>query len=307
MTTLAAVLPATIPSPTVGVLHLGPLPLRMYALCILLGIVLAVWLTGRRLVPRGYQKEQALDVAAWGVLFGIVGGRIYHVITTPGPYWGPDGNPVDALKIWEGGLGIWGAIALGALGVWIGCRRNGISFLAFTDAAAPGVALAQAVGRFGNWFNNELYGGPTDLPWGLTIHEWDNGTGRAVVDAAGDPVVLGTFHPTFLYESLFLVVLAAALLLLDQRRRLHPGAVLGLYVAGYPVGRIVIEKMRTDEAELIWGQRLNVWTSILVFLLGVWIVWFTARRAARDGGADAPLEEGSADTSEAEPKSQDVG
>ena len=200
----------------------------------------------------------------------------------PGPYWGPDGNPVDALKIWEGGLGIWGAIALGALGVWIGCRRNGISFLAFTDAAAPGVALAQAVGRFGNWFNNELYGGPTDLPWGLTIHEWDNGTGRAVVDAAGDPVVLGTFHPTFLYEALFLVVLATLLLVLDQPPR---GCTSGRSSASTSratrSGRIVIEKMRTDEAELIWGQRLNVWTSILVFLLGVWIVWFTGRRAAR--------------------------
>ncbi|WP_377642848.1 prolipoprotein diacylglyceryl transferase [Oryzobacter terrae] len=311
MTTLAsALLPATIPSPTVGVLHLGPLPLRMYAMCILLGIVLAVWLTGRRLVPRGFEKEQALDVAAWAVLFGIVGGRLYHVVTTPEPYWGENGRPLDALKIWEGGLGIWGAIALGALGAWIGCRRNSIPFLAFADAAAPGVALAQAVGRWGNWFNNELYGGPTDLPWGLTVHEWDNGTGRAVVDGAGDPVVLGTFHPTFLYESLFLVVLAVGLLVLDRRRRLHPGAVFGLYVAGYPVGRIVIEKMRTDEAELVWGQRLNVWTSILVFLLGVWIVWFTRRRAGREGTDDPTAPDDGAPAgarSQQGPESQDVG
>ena len=147
-----------IPSPTVGVLHLGPLPVRMYALCILIGIVVAVWLTGRRLVPRGGEPGQVLDVAAWAVLFGIVGGRLYHVITTPGPYWGAGGHPLDAVKIWQGGLGIWGAIALGALGAWIGCRRAGISFLAFADAAAPGVAFAQAIGRFGNWFNNELYG-----------------------------------------------------------------------------------------------------------------------------------------------------
>lgn len=296
MSALTTLVPATIPSPTVGVFQLGPFPLRMYAVCILLGIVLAVWLTGKRLVPRGYESAQALDVAAYAVLFGIVGGRLYHVITTPDPYWGPEGNPVDALKVWEGGLGIWGAIALGALGAWIGCRRHGISFLAFTDAAVPGVALAQAVGRLGNWFNNELYGAPTDLPWGLTIHEWDNGAGRAVVDAAGDPVVKGVFHPTFLYELLFLLVLAGALLLLDRRRRLHPGALLGLYVTGYPVGRIVVEKMRTDEAELILGQRLNVWTSVVVFLLGVWVVWFTHRRAVRAGWPDGTAaEEGDRD------------
>ena len=279
---MTALLPATLPSPTVGVLELGPLPLRMYALCILVGIVVAIWLTGRRLVPRGGEPGQALDVAAYAVLFGIVGGRLYHVITTPGPYWGEGGNPVDALKVWEGGLGIWGAISLGALGAWIGCRRQGISFLAFADAAAPGVAFAQAIGRWGNWFNNELYGGPTDLPWGLRIHEWDQSAGRAVVDAAGDPVVLGTFHPTFLYESLFLVVLAVGLLVVDARRDLAPGQLFGLYVAGYPIGRVVIELMRTDEAELILGQRLNVWTSIVVFLLGVWIYWYTGRRARRD-------------------------
>ncbi|HET6967345.1 MAG TPA: prolipoprotein diacylglyceryl transferase [Ornithinibacter sp.] len=292
---MTALLPATLPSPTVGVLNLGPLPLRMYALCILVGIVVAIWLTGKRLVPRGGEPGQALDVAAYAVLFGIVGGRLYHVITTPDPYWGPDGNPVDALKGWEGGLGIWGAISLGALGAWIGCRRQGISFLAFADAAAPGVAFAQAIGRWGNWFNNELYGGPTDLPWGLQIHEWDQSAGRAVVDTAGNPVVLGTFHPTFLYESLFLVVLAVGLLVIDKRRDLAPGQLFGLYVAGYPVGRVVVELMRTDEAELILGQRLNVWTSIVVFLLGVWIYWYTGRRARREP------------TPATEPQSHDVG
>ena len=304
-------LPATIPSPTVGVLHLGPLPLRMYALCILAGIVLAIWLTGRRVAPRGYEAGQAMDVAAWAVIFGIVGGRLYHVITTPEPYWGEDGHPLDAVKIWEGGLGIWGAIALGALGAWIGCRRNGIPFLAFADAAAPGVAFAQAIGRWGNWFNNELYGGPTDLPWGLTIHQWDQSAGRAVEDASGNAVVLGTFHPTFLYESVFLVVLGVLLLQLDRRRRLHPGAVFGLYVAGYPVGRIVVEKMRTDEAELILGQRLNVWTSILVFLLGLWIIWFTRRRAqgevADDDETSPKQESDPAPRTETDSESQNLG
>ena len=213
---------------------------------------------------------------------GIIGGRLFHVITTPDPYWGKDGNPVDALKIWEGGLGIWGAISLGALGAWIGCRRAGISFLAFADAAVPGVAFAQAIGRFGNWFNNELYGGPTTAPWGLRIYEWDSGAGRAQLDSVGNPVVKGIFQPTFLYEAVFLVVLGTLLLLVDKRRSLAPGQLMGLYVAGYPVGRIVIEKLRTDPAEMILGQRLNVWTSIVVFLLGLWIFWFTGRRAGRE-------------------------
>ncbi len=304
-----------LPSPTVGALQLGPLTLRAYALCILAGIVLAVWLTGRRLASRGIESGVVLDVSAWAVIFGIVGGRIYHVVTTPGPYFGEGGNLFDAVKIWNGGLGIWGAIALGALGAWIGCKRSGIPFLQFADAAAPGVAFAQALGRWGNWFNNELHGAPTTLPWGLEVHEWDQSAGRAVTDAAGDPVVAGVFHPTFLYEFLFLVVLGTALLLVDRRRRLAPGQLLGLYVAGYPVGRIVIEKMRTDEAELILGQRLNVWTSILVFLLGAWIVWFTGRRAAgREDTAEEPAPtpddttgEGSADPVETPSKSQDVG
>jgi prolipoprotein diacylglyceryl transferase len=310
-----------IPSPTVGVLHLGPLPVRMYALCILVGIVLAVWLTGRRLVPRGGEPGQALDVAAWGVLFGIVGGRLYHVITTPGPYWGDGGHPLDAVKIWNGGLGIWGAISLGALGVYIGCRRSGISFLTFVDAAVPGVAFAQAIGRFGNWFNNELYGSPTTLPWGLEIHKWDQAAGRAVVDSAGKPVLLGVFQPTFLYESVFLVLLGTLLLVVDKRRTLAPGQLMGLYVAGYPVGRIVIEKMRTDEAELILGQRLNVWTSIVVFLLGIWIIWYTGRRAARTPADGTTADAGGTPTDAGEPpgatdeptspdetpRSQDVG
>ena len=267
-----------IPSPTVGVLHLGPFPLRGYALCILAGIVLAVWLTDRRLQAQGVEAGKALDVSAWAVVFGIIGGRVYHVITTPAPYWGEGGHPVDALKIWEGGLGIWGAVALGALGAWIGCRRHGVSFGQFTDAVVPGLAFAQGIGRVGNWFNNELYGGPTDLPWGLTIHEWDQAAGRAVLDASGQPIVLGTFHPTFLYELVFDVALGFFLLWAGRRFRLGRGQLTGLYIAGYPIGRILIEKMRTDSAELILGQRLNVWTSIVVFLLGVWIFRHNATR-----------------------------
>ena len=273
--------PASIPSPTTGVLHLGPLPIRGYALCILLGIIVAVWITDRRLRDRGGEPGQALDVAAYAVVAGIIGGRIYHVITTPDPYWGADGNPVDALKIWEGGLGIWGAVALGALGAWVGCRRAGVPYLDFADAAAPAIALAQGIGHWGNWFNNELYGGPTDLPWGLVIHEWDNAAGRAVTDANGEAIVQGVYHPTFLYEALFVMALAVVLLLIERRRSLARGQLFGLYIAGYPIGRIIIERMRTDEAELIFGQRLNVWTSIIVFLIGVAIVVHTGRRARK--------------------------
>jgi prolipoprotein diacylglyceryl transferase len=305
---------AYLPSPTVGVLHLGPLPIRMYAVCILAGIVLAVWLTGRRLVDRGYPHGSVLDIAGWAVIFGIVGGRLYHVVTTPEPYWGAGGDPVKALYVWEGGLGIWGAIALGALGAWIGCRRAGISFLDFADAAVPGVAFAQAIGRWGNWFNNELHGGPTTLPWGLRVYEWDQGAGRAVTDSAGNPVVAGVFHPTFLYESLFLVALGVLLLVVDRRRRLAPGQLLGLYVAGYPIGRVIVEKMRTDEAELILGQRLNVWTSIAVFLLGLWVYWYTGRRSRRAASPPGPGEEPPtdaevvADDARTDPaRSQDVG
>lgn len=274
--------PAALPSPTVGVLELGPLTIHAYALCILAGIAAAIWIGDRRLRDRGGEAGVVLDVAMWAVPFGIVGGRIYHVITTPQPYFGEGGHPIDALKIWEGGLGIWGAVALGAVGAWIGCRQLRVSFLTFADAVVPGILVAQAIGRWGNWFNNEIYGPATDLPWGLEIHRWDGATGRAAVDAAGDPIVLGTFHPTFLYESLFLLVLAVALLVLDRRLRLAPGQVMALYIAGYPVGRFFIELLRTDAANTILGLRVNIWTSLAVFVLGV-VLYIVLGRRARSG------------------------
>ena len=268
---LEAALPAEIPSPSVGVWHLGPLPIRGYALCILAGIVVAVWLTQKRLEARGHRKGIAIDISAWAVPFGIVGGRLYHLITTPQPYFGQNGDPWKAFAIYEGGLGIWGAVALGAVGAWIGCRKNGVAFRDFVDAAAPGLAIAQAMGRFGNWFNNEIYGAPTDLPWKLRIYEWDTSVGRAVVDAQGNPVVKGYFQPTFLYEAIWCLLLAAFLVWLGRRRPLKAGQVFAAYVMGYPVGRIVIENMRSDSANLILGQRVNTWVSILVFLLGVYL------------------------------------
>lgn len=226
--------------------------------------------------------------------FGIVGGRLYHLITTPQPYFGEGGHPIDALKIWHGGLGIWGAIALGALGAWIGCRRFDVPFRAYCDAAAPGVIFAQALGRWGNWFNNELYGRSTNKPWGLVIHEWDEAQGRAVKGPDGKAVVVGTFQPTFLYESVFLIVLGLLLLHLDKIRDFAPGQVFALYVAGYPLGRVVIEFMRSDQANHILGLRVNVWTCLLVFLLGVGLYVSAARvarRAAADSSGDSDAQE----------------
>ncbi|NYF99586.1 prolipoprotein diacylglyceryl transferase [Janibacter cremeus] len=270
--------PSALPSPTTAAIEIGPLTIHAYALCILVGIAVAVWMGDRRLRDRGAQEGVVLDVAMWAVPFGIIGGRLYHVITTPQPYFGENGSPVDALKIWQGGLGIWGAVALGAVGAWIGLRKTDVRFLDFTDAVAPGVLVAQGIGRWGNWFNNEIYGEPTDLPWGLEIHRFDAASGHAVVDAAGTPIVLGTFQPTFLYESLFLFALAIVLLVVDRRVVLARGQVLALYVAGYPAGRLFIEMMRTDAANTILGLRVNIWVSVIVFTFGVVIFWIFGRR-----------------------------
>ena len=182
---------ASIPSPGNGVWHIGDFPIRGYALCIILGVIVAVWVGDRRWVQRGGSPGMVGDVAVWAVPFGLVGGRLYHVLTDPELYFGEGKSAITALYIWRGGLGIWGAIALGALGAYIGCRRNGCRFGAFADALAPGIVLAQAVGRWGNWFNQELYGKPTDLPWGLEIDPAHR----------GDYQQYTTFHPTFLYES----------------------------------------------------------------------------------------------------------
>lgn len=267
---MPASISASIPSPSQGVWYLGPLPVRAYALCILVGILLAVVIAERRVVARGGPAGATFDVSAWAVPFGIVGARIYHVITSPQAYFGAGGHPLDALKIWQGGLGIWGAVALGAVGAWIGCRRAGVPFTLFADAAAPGVAVAQAAGRVGNWFNNELYGRRTDLPWGLQIHEWDASRGQAVRDAAGNPVLLpGTYHPTFLYESLWLLVVATAVVLLDRRFRLDHGRSFALYVLLYTVGRFWVETLRIDPANLIFGHRVNEWVSLGVGLLAL--------------------------------------
>jgi prolipoprotein diacylglyceryl transferase len=256
---LAGLLPAAIPSPPVAVWHLGPFPLRAYAFSILTGIAVALWMTRRRWVERGGDADTVLEIVFWAVPFGIVGGRIYHVISSPQQYFGAGGDPVSALFIWEGGLGIWGAIALGAVGAWIGCKREGVRFSSFADAVAPGLLVAQALGRLGNWFNQELFGGPTTMPWGLRIDP----TGPTFPD--GYPVDT-LFHPTFLYEILWNLAAAALLIYLDRRFRLGHGRVFWLYVVLYTTGRLWIELLRIDPATMVLGLRINVWTSIVVGL-----------------------------------------
>lgn len=260
---------AYLPSPSTGVLYLGALPLRAYAFCIILGVFVAIWLGNRRWVARGGEKGVIADVAIWAVPFGIVGGRLYHVITSPDAYFGEGGEPIRALYVWEGGLGIWGAIALGGVGAWIGCRRYGISFPAYADTVAPGIALAQAIGRWGNWFNQELYGRPTTLPWGLEIDR---------ANRPDDMLDVATYHPTFLYESLWDVGVAVLVIWAGRRFALGHGRTFALYVAAYTVGRFWIEYLRIDEAQMFLGLRLNNWTSVVVFLGAVTYLVISARR-----------------------------
>jgi prolipoprotein diacylglyceryl transferase len=261
---------AYIPSPARGVWQLGPFPLRAYALCIILGIVVAIWWGERRWRARGGQPGAILDVAMFAVPFGLVGGRLYHVATDWQKYFGADGNPVDALKIYQGGLGIWGAVLLGGIGAWIGCRVYRIPLPALGDAVAPPILLAQAIGRLGNYFNQELYGRETDLPWGLEIYRRVGDDGRLdMMNGASTGVVDKIVHPTFLYELLWNVLVVVLLVYVDKRFRIGHGRLFALYVAGYCFGRFFIELMRADEATKIAGIRINSFTSAVVFLAAI--------------------------------------
>lgn len=258
-----------IPSPPDNVIDLGPLPLRAYAIAIIAGAVLAWWILDRRYTFKGGPAETALDIALyWMVPFGIVGARIYHVVTHPSDFFGPDGNLVDALKIWEGGLGIMGAVVFGALGAWIGLTRRGLRVGPFADALAPGMLVAQGVGRLGNYFNQELYGTATDLPWGLRI----------------DRELPELVHPTFLYEGLWNLAGAVVVVLAQRRFRLDGGRVFWLYVIIYLTGRTLTESLRTDPSVLIGGMRIHQIIAIAAWVVGVAaIVWLTRRaRSHRD-------------------------
>jgi prolipoprotein diacylglyceryl transferase len=272
---------AAIPSPTHAVWHLGPIPIRAYALCIVAGIFVALWLTARRWRAQGGHDQDIWDVAGWAIGFGIVGGRLYHVITDPELYFKHGEHPIDALKIWDGGLGIWGAVALGALGAWIGCHRHGMRLTAFVDAAVPGVIFAQGIGRWGNWFNNELFGGPTSLPWKLQVHCFDTIAGHATSCSGvpGATTIMGYYQPTFLYESIWDIALGFVLLYVSRRWRLGRGCGFALYAMGYTAGRGWIEALRHDHANHILGLRLNDWTAIVVFAAALmYFLYFRNRR-----------------------------
>ncbi|WP_232840263.1 MULTISPECIES: prolipoprotein diacylglyceryl transferase [Nocardia] len=261
---------AYIPSPSQGVWQIGPFPLRAYALCIIIGIVVAIWWGERRWQERGGRSGTVLDVAMFAVPFGLVGGRLYHVATDWQKYFGEGGDPLDALKIYQGGLGIWGAVFLGGIGAWIGCRIYRIPLPAFGDAIAPPILLAQAIGRLGNYFNQELYGRETDLPWGLEINlRFDDDGKLDMMNGVSTGVVEKVVQPTFLYEMVWNLIVVVLLVQIDKRFRIGHGRLFALYVAGYCVGRFVVELLRDDEATHIAGIRINSFTSALVFLAAI--------------------------------------
>jgi len=281
---------AFIPSPAQSEWSLGPIPLRAYALLIVAGIVVAIWVGSRRYVARGGRPGTIGDIAIWAVPFGIIGGRLYHVISDWQIYFGEDGRGwIAALRIWDGGLGIWGAVALGGVGAWIGARRAGVALPPVADAIAPGIALAQAIGRWGNYFNQELFGAPTDLPWGLIIDPANRPAGYEAFE---------TFHPTFLYESVWMLAVAGVLVWADRRFRMGHGRVFALYVLLYAAGRIWIEALRIDTANTILGLRLNIWTSLLVGLGALAYLIMSARtRPGREDMEPADDEEAGEDPS----------
>lgn len=284
---------ASIPSPDQGTWYLGPIPLRAYALAIIAGIVVAIWLGNRRYVARGGEPGLITDIALWAVPFGIIGGRLYHVASDWQIYFGTDGRGVAAaFRIWDGGLGIWGAVALGALGAWIGARRRHVALPPIADAIAPGIALAQAIGRWGNWFNQELFGQPTTLPWGLEIAPENRPVGYEAFE---------TFHPTFLYESLWLVGVALIVIWADRRFTMGHGRVFALYVLLYTIGRAWIETLRIDPVNTVAGLRLNVWTSVIVGIGAAVYLVLSAR--SRPGRED--LSAASSDATDADDKNDE--
>jgi prolipoprotein diacylglyceryl transferase len=261
---------ASFPSPSQGVWYLGPVPIRAYALFIIVGIVAALIIGDRRWEARGGERGVIYDIALWAVPFGLIGGRLYHIITDWPKYFGEGGAGfIGALRIWDGGLGIWGAVALGGVGAWIACRQRGIPLPAFGDAIAPGIVLAQAIGRLGNYFNQELYGRPTDLPWALEIYERQSANGVVSPDLANGVStgeLYATVHPTFLYELLWNLLIFAVLIWVDRRFKIGHGRLFALYVAGYCLGRFWIELLRSDHASLIADIRVNSFTSTFVFI-----------------------------------------
>ncbi|MGO1922112.1 MAG: prolipoprotein diacylglyceryl transferase [Microbacterium sp.] len=267
----------SIPSPPVSYFDVGPLRIHFYALCIIAGIIVATLMTNRRLTKRGAEPWVVIDIAILAVPLAIIGARIFHVLTHPNFYFGEGKNtwnpfePGSVWAIWEGGIAIFGALLGGAVGAYLGCRWTGIRFWTFADALAPGMLLAQALGRFGNWFNHELYGLPTDLPWGLEIDSDNPAFPPGLADGT-------LFHPTFLYEVIWNVLGVLFILWIGRRLKLQWGKLFAVYLIWYSAGRIVWESIRIDPSEIILGLRSNVWASIIGVIVGIVIIIVQTRR-----------------------------
>ncbi|MBL3687199.1 prolipoprotein diacylglyceryl transferase [Leucobacter zeae] len=303
------ILPLSIPSPDVSFWEIpalpifgwqiGPFVVHFYALCIILGILLAGIWTARRIGARGGERGAVFDFIVWSLVLGIIGARLYHVVTHWGDYFGPGSNPLDVFAFWKGGIAIFGALLGGAIGVLIASRITGIRFLSFADALVPGLLLAQAVGRFGNWFNHELFGGPTTLPWGLEIESSN----------PAFPIGLpeGTlFHPTFLYESLWNILGIVVLLAVERKWRPRWGQFFALYLIWYGIGRSFTESLRVDPSLLFLGIRTNVLAALIAIVVG--IVLFIVQRRRHTGielspylpGRSNPLDSVLSDTADPE-------
>lgn len=268
----------SIPSPPESIWYLGPVPIRAYALCIITGALIAIWIGEKRFQARGGRAGAVSDGAVWALPFGIVGGRAYHVVTHYQYYFGPDKDLWAVFKVWEGGLAIWGAIAFGALGVWIASKVHDFDLIKMADAIAPGLLIAQGIGRLGNWFNQELFGLPTTLPWGLEISQYRRPPGYEMFE---------TFHPTFLYELLWNFAAAAVLIAIDRRIKLTHMRAFALYLMLYATGRLITEYLRIDPANVILGLRVNTWTTMFVFVGGSVLFWWGTRRAQAAADAEA--------------------
>ncbi len=262
---------SSIPSPSIQFFEVGPLRVHFYALCILTGIALATWITDTRLSRRGAERGVVLDIILWAVPLGIIGARFYHVFTHPTDYFYEGADLMRVFYIWEGGNAIFGSLLGGAVGAWIGCKQTGIRFWSFADALAPAMLVAQAAGRLGNYFNHELFGQPTTLPWGLEIES----TNPAF--PAGLPE--GTlFHPMFLYEILWNLLGALIIILLERKVYLRWGKSFGMYLIWYGIGRSIFETYRLDPSETLLGIRTNVWAALAAIAIGIAIIAIQNRR-----------------------------
>ena len=260
-----------IPSPPQAFFDVFGLRVHYYAIFILVGIAVALWIANTRLVKRGGESGLVIDIALWAVPFGIIGGRLFHVVTHLSDYVGPNIDPLEFTKIWNGGLAIYGALIFGAVGAYIGAKRAKLSFLSLADVLAPGILLAQAIGRWGNYFNQELFGRPTDLPWALIIDR----PNPAIPDGLPSDAV---FHPTFFYEFLWSIAGVVLLLILDKRLNLRWGRLFGLYLIYYSIGRFWIENLRIDPSDVYLGLRTNQWSAVAGIVIGLALIIWSVRR-----------------------------